>query len=211
MALKNAALFGVTLSATCAAQAAPDVAVAWNDGSTQRGVVRGMSSLSPWLFETPPIEIGRDVVLRFARGTLHAVSRAEGSISAINPDSWTVTRTYQLGPASQPEDIAVVSAEVAYVTRAAATHLLRLDLSSGAATEVVDLSGFADPDGVPDLGMMAAFDGRLFVQVRRLASGLAPVPPALLAVVDVATEELVDVDPNSPGTQAIELAGTAPG
>ena len=34
--------------------------------------------------------------------------------------------------------------------------------------------------------------------------------PAYLAVVDIATEQLIDVDPIAPGIQAIELLGTAP-
>jgi hypothetical protein len=59
---------------------------------------------------------------------------------------------------------------------------------------------------------MAVHDGRLFVQIRRLneegPGGLAP--PGYLAVIDLATEQLIDVDPVSPGTQAIELQGTAP-
>jgi hypothetical protein len=203
-------LLALTLWLTCAVRAGSDVAVAWNDERTQRGVVRGMSALSPWSFETEPIEVGRDVVLRHARGVLYALSRAEGSIAAIDVDSWTVTRTYLLDPALRLEDIALVSDEVVHVTAGAATHLLRLDLASGEATGAADLSVFADPDGVPDLGLMAVVDGRLFVQVRRLESGLIPVPPALLAVVDAVTGELIDVDPTTPGTQAIELAGTAP-
>ncbi len=79
-------------------------------------------------------------------------------------------------------------------------------------TEVVDLGVFADADGVPDMGMMAMHNGRLLVQIRRLANGdpFSFVPPALIAVVDVASEQLIDVDPASPGIQAIQLTGTFP-
>jgi hypothetical protein len=52
----------------------------------------------------------------------------------------------------------------------------------------------------------------LFVQVRRFNEEFAGrfAPPAYLAVVDLASEELVDVDPALPGVQAIELIGTSP-
>ncbi len=198
------------LVAPCAARASPGVAVAWDDTRAQRGVVQAMSSERPWSFVTPPIELGLDVRLRFAGGDVYAISRAEDTISAIDVESWTVARTYELGAESGLEDIAVVDADRAYVTRAAATHLLRLDLATGATEEVVDLSVFADLDGVPDLSMMAIFENLLFVQLGRKNSGNISIPPALLAVVDVTTEEIVDVDPVRPGVQAIRLAGTAP-
>jgi hypothetical protein len=51
---------------------------------------------------------------------------------------------------------------------------------------------------------MAIHQGKLFVQLRR------SLDPPLLAVVDLQTEELVDVDPQQPGIQAIELVGTFP-
>jgi hypothetical protein len=210
MVHKNAAVLALACWATCAAPASADVAVAWNDERAQRGVVQRMSSLPPWQFETPPIEVGGNVRLRFAHGVLYAVSRAEATISAIDPESWTVTRTYEIGRTNLPDDIALVSAGLAYITRPAATHLLRLDLSTGETADVVDLSVFADGDGVPDLGTLAQVEGRLFVQVRRLAGGADPVGPALLAVVDATSGEVVDVDRGAPGLQAIELSGTYP-
>jgi hypothetical protein len=76
----------------------------------------------------------------------------------------------------------------------------------------VDLSIFADDDGVPDMGTMTVHEGRLFVQLLRidLDSPSGFVPPAYLAVVDIASEQLIDVDPVAPGVQAVELQGTAP-
>jgi hypothetical protein len=76
----------------------------------------------------------------------------------------------------------------------------------------VDLGSFADADGNPDLGTMAMYGGRLFVQVRRLNSE-APAGmqgPFYLAVVDPARQRLVDVDSEAPGVQAIPLQGTSP-
>lgn len=188
------------------------LAVAWNDSINGSGVVRAMSTHSPWEFQTLPLETDPDSVLRSAGGRVYVVSRAQGTVAVVARDTWTMLQVYPLGEGSEPQDIAVVSAELAYVTRRSATHLLRLELDTGASTEVVDLSLFADGDGVPDMGMMAVHEGRLFVQIRRvnLSEPGGFVLPAYLAVVDTATEQLVDVDPATPGVQAVELQGTAP-
>lgn len=188
------------------------LAVAWNDGAKGPGMLRIMSTRPPWDFTTPPLEIGRDPVLRYANGRLYAVSEAEDTITVVDPDAWTIERVHLLAEGSEPADIAVANAGTAYITRRLATHLLRLDLSSGAFSEVVDLGVFADADGVPDLGMTAVHEGRLFVQIRRINPSAQEgfLRPAYLVVVDMATEEIIDVDPATPGVQAIELAGTFP-
>jgi hypothetical protein len=77
----------------------------------------------------------------------------------------------------------------------------------------VDLGGFADPDGLPEAAWMELDSSHLFVQIQRVDRLVThtTVPPALLAVVDVTTNELVDVDPSQPGVQGIELLGPIPG
>ena len=141
---------------------APRLAVAWNDSVSGPGVLRAMSTSPPWAFETPPLGIGPDSVLRFVGGRVYVVSRADGTVAVVAQDTWTMLQVYSIGSGSDPLDIAVVSPELAYVTRRTATHLLRLDLDTGASTEVVDLGVFADPDGVPDMGMTIASDPAAF-------------------------------------------------
>lgn len=168
------------------------VAVAWDLSTNGSGAVRALSVVSPWGFETPPLQTGPQSVLRSAGGLVYVVSAAQDTVTAVDPDTWTALRVYPLANSSEPLDIAVVSHRLAYVTRRNATHLLRLDLITGASAEVVDLGVFADSDGVPDLGMMAVHQGRLFVQIRRFNDS-GPgwfAPPAYLAVVDIPSEQL---------------------
>ncbi len=191
-------------------EAAP-LAVTWTS-KNGAATVRRVGTRPPWRFRGLGIATGGDAFLHQADGQLFVGSRSAGTIAAIDRRRWQAARVYALGENSEPEDIAVTSADTAYITRRRGTRLLRLDLRSGATTESVDLSPFADDDGVPDLGTMIVDRGRLFVQIRRMNEdgpfGLAP--PGYLAVVDLATEQLVDVDPQVPGVQAIELQGTAP-
>jgi hypothetical protein len=138
------------------------------------------------------------------------VSRQNNMVTVIEPATWSIERTVEVAGGSPPIDIAVVNGQTAYIAREKATHLLRWDIASGTTREVVDLSMFADADGIPDLGTMAIHDGRLYVQVRRLSPDFTAVPPAYLAVIDLATEQIVDVDPGQEGVQAITLSGTSP-
>ncbi len=188
------------------------LAVAWNDYVSGTGVLQAMSTEPPWVFQTAPLQISSDSVLRSAGGRVYVVGRAEGTVAVVARDTWTTLQVYPLGGGSEPLDIAVVGPELGYVARRTATHLLRLNLLTGASAEVVDLGVFADADGVPDLGMMTVHEGRLFVQIRRvtLAERGGFALPAYLAVMDIASEQLIDVDPTTPGVQAIELQGAAP-
>ncbi|UCF32722.1 MAG: hypothetical protein JSV78_10350, partial [Phycisphaerales bacterium] len=129
-------------------ESAQRVAVAWNDVDSGAGVLRAMGTLSPWEFETPSLQIDPDSVVRSAGGQVYVVSQAEDTVAVIDPDAWAISHVYSLAEGSEPLDIAVVSSSRAYITRRTATHLSRLDLLTGAFTDVVDLGIFADEDGV---------------------------------------------------------------
>jgi hypothetical protein len=190
---------------------AAQVAVAWNDFDRGVGLVRVMRTLSPWEFRSPEVETGRDATLHYRFGRLYAVSRTDANVTVIARRG-RVRKVIALDPGSEPEDIAVISSRLAYVSRRNATHLLRLNPETGEMSDVVDFSLFADADGRPELGAMLRDGERLFVQIRRFnedgPGGFAP--PGYLAVVDLRTETLIDVDPTTPGIQAIELQGTSP-
>ncbi len=157
------------------------------------------------------VPVGNGAILREAFGRVFALSRVSGTLTVLDSRRGS-RRVYSLGLNSEPVDIAVVSPGTAYITLWRGTGILRLDLRTGVLEEAVDLSGFADADGSPEPGMMIVEGGRLFVQIRRYHEdapfGIAA--PAYLAVVDLATEELLDTDAAAPGVQAIELQGTAP-
>ncbi len=200
------ALLLVALPVVAAAQ----VLVAWNaDGIGSVGAVRAQP---PYTARARGVRGGADAVIGYApHGQLFSLSRSAGTITLFSKRR-RVRRLFDLGADARLEDMVATDACTAYVTRRNATRLLRLDLCTGARADVVDLSAFADDDGIPDLGTMALDRGRLLVQIRRENENSESrfVAPAYLAVIDVATEQLVDVDPLEPGVQAITLAGTAP-
>jgi hypothetical protein len=185
------------------------VAVAWNDAETGRGVVRAMSTQAPFQFVTPALDTDPDAVLHRFGKRLYVVSRPGDTIAAIDVETWTVAHTYVLPKGSAPLDVAVVSAGAAYISRAGASRLLKLELEGGGLSESVDLTPVAGPDGVPDMDRMLAYGRRLFVQMRREDGGDSVVQPAL-AVIDLVTEQLIDANPATLPIDPVVLSGTAP-
>lgn len=194
-------------------RARAQVAAAWNDSLVTAGSAQALRSRRPWSPRSRHLTTGPDVVLALGRrNTLVALSRGGGIITVLDRGSWRVRRQILLGGQTVLEDLAVVGPCRAYVSRRNSPRLIRADLCRGAWVETTDLAGFADADGNPDLGTMIVHEGRLFVQVRRINEDATArfVPPAMLAVVDLATDTLIDTDPVVEGVQAIELEGTAP-
>ena len=171
-----------------------------------------MNPEAPWDFAGQPLETGRHAVLRVSGERLYAVCPEQNAIKVILLKPWSLERTYNLPEGTVPVDIAVANSQTAYVTARSATHVLRLDLDTGAVEEAVDLSMFADPDRIPDLGDMVMHEGRLFVQIRRLNLDdfRGYTPPSYLAVIDLVTASVIDTDPALPGLQALPLAGAIP-
>lgn len=192
------------------------VFVTTSDGSA--GNCAALAIDSPWTAKTGLEPVGPSATVRHFEG-LHWIvsgSRFGGlssdDVQAIDPITFETIRRFSAGAGSNPLDIALVDPTHAWISRYDSRWLLEIDPTSGAPLDSVDLGGFADSDGLPEMAWMALDGTHLFVQIQRLDrihSG-ATVPPALLAVVDVTSKQLVDVDPERSGVQGIELLGPEP-
>jgi hypothetical protein len=203
----------VAVMGSCGGQPAvgSNVVIAWNDFRAGTGMLGAISADAPWEVLREPIPIGLDSVLEAAYGKLFVLSAADRTVRVVDPVAWAVERSYVLDPDDEPVDIMVASPTLAYVTRRNATQLLQVDLVSGMMHEGVDLGIFADSDGIPEQGTMASHDGRLFIQLQRLNfDEPSPFPQPYVAVVDLDSAQIIDVDPARDGLQAIELDGTFP-
>lgn len=191
------------------AQVDPSIAVATSDNTQGNCDVIAMDP--PWTVSQNLETAGIRARARYFYDRLYLVNSFEDEIQVIDPESFDTIRTLRLGRDTAPEDILVASPDRAYVTLYNSTELAIIDPQNGAPRGTVDLSGFADPDGLPEMSMLARDGSRLFIQIQRLDRlSNNPVPPSLLAVLDLETETLVDVDPGTPGVQGIQLVGTIP-
>ncbi len=168
----------------------------------------------PWSVDVNLGSIHSDAVARHHGGLIYVVNRLYAdNIQVLDPqqDFATVIQ-FSVGPGSNPQDIAVVSPDRAYVSRYETAWLYEVDPTVGAVVDSIDLSGFADADGLPEMGQMALVGDLLFVAIQRLDRDdfWLPVSPSYLAVIDTNTNALVDADPVAPGIQGIELTGLNP-
>ncbi len=189
------------------AHAVDRVVIAWDDDSAGTGRLQAFEAELPFAPASAVLEVGALGRVRHFGDRLYHISRSAGVVSVIDPGTFQVEKTFQI-PSVQ--DIAVTGPDTAYVTRSSATALLRLDLVTGQTAEAVDLAIHADSDGNPDMRTLIAHAGRLYVQLRRADGNLGVFDGPLLAVIDIASETLVDVDPVADGVQSIALRGTGP-
>lgn len=199
---------------TAAASPAFDYVFVVTSDYSVSGQVSTIDVLLPWSVDQNLASVHSDAVAREYGGLIYVVNRLyQDNIQVIDPDQGFATiRQFSVGPGSNPQDIAFVSPTRAYVSRYEEASLYEVDPTTGAVSDVIDLSALADADGIPEMAQMAISGDRLFVAVQRLDRDYywLPSPPSYLAVIDTGSNELVDVDPVSPGTQGIVLAATNP-
>lgn len=171
---------------------------------------------APWTPQPDLEPVCADATARVHDGLVYAINRYGcDNIQVIDPSTWTTLREFSVGAQTNPQDIVVIGPSRAYVSRYETNDLLEVDPSSGAVLGTISLASFADADGLCEMHRMIRSGDRLFVQVQRMfrqawPDPWLPSPPSQLVVIDLATRQIVDVDPASPGVQGIALAGLNP-
>jgi hypothetical protein len=93
------------------------------------------------------------------------------AIEIVDPEqSWQVVGEYSVGAGSNPQDIAVVSENRAYVSRLGEPSLLVVHPLSGDVQGEVDLTGYADADGLPEPVGLYHLDGKVYALLLRLVN-----------------------------------------
>ena len=160
------------------------------------------------------LTIHSDAVVRVYRDEVYVLNRLgqDNVIVLHSGDLKTPLTQYSTGNGSNPHDLAFVSEDKAYISRYERTQLLVVNPVTGDSLGAVDLSGFADADGLPEMSQLALYGNRLFVACQRLDrdNGYVPADVSIIAVIDVATDQVVDVDENAAGVQGIAMAGKNP-
>ena len=163
--------------------------------------------------------IHSDAVALEHDGLVYVINRLGGdSIQALDPQQgfkslWECS----VGNGSNPHDLIFAAPDKAYVTLYESRQLLIVDPSVGASCAgfvrgSIDLGVLADADGIPEMDSGAILDGRLFVTLERLDRNafFAPSDYSAIAVIDVASDTLLDADPSTAALDGIRLAGTNP-
>lgn len=177
------------------------------------GKLSWFDPLTPGDVHTDIADIHSDAVLRWHDDLLYVVNRyGADNVQVIDPASGCATiLQFSTGTATNPQDIAFAAGK-AYVSRNDHNEILVVDPATGNQLGVVDLSAWADGDGYAEPAGMAACGDLVFVAIQRLDRSFwwLPVGDSYLAVIDATTDQLVDVNPDQGGVQAIALTATNP-
>jgi hypothetical protein len=119
---------------------------------------------------------------------------------------------WSTGNGTNPQDIEIITPQKAYVSLYERTFVLVMNPQTGEHTGQIDLSMFNDADGSPEMADMVRVGDRVYVALQRLdrPGGFIAANPSYIAVIDSGTDQVIDVDPQASGTQAIVLSGRNP-
>ncbi len=152
------------------------------------------------------------------------LERSAGNLRVQSGDDPLATEhTIDLDPegtttpwATNPTAVVSIDETKAYVTVSMRNEVVVVDPSAGEITGSIDLSGFLDADdtdGSVDAAGAIRVDDRVYVALANywFDEGYAiHFEGSVLAVVDAATDALVDMDDSIEGVQGIPLAGNNP-
>ena len=164
--------------------------------------------------EVDLLGVHSDAAGHYHDGRVYVVNRlGQDNILVLDEtDLRTPLTQFSVGNGSNPHDIEIVAPDKAYVTLYETASLLIVDPRDGARLGEIDLGAFADDDGLPEVSQIVRVGGRLYLSCQRLDrnGGWGPVDVSYLIVVDLATDTLVDVDPETEGVQGIALGAANP-
>ena len=164
--------------------------------------------------EVNMLGIHSDAVGHYHDGRVYVVNRlGQDNILVLDEaDLRTPVAQFSVGNGANPHDIEIVAPDKAYVTLYDRAVLLIVDPRDGAELGQIDLSAFADADGLPEVSQIVRIGERLYLSCQRLDRDgeWGPVDVSYLIVVDLATDTLVDADPDAEGVQGIALSAANP-
>ena len=158
--------------------------------------------------------IHSDAVGHYHDGRVYIVNRlGQDNILVLDAmDLRTPLTQFSVGNGANPHDIEIVAPDKAYISLYDAASLLIVNPQDGAESGRIDLSAFADADGLPEVSQIVRVGDRLYLSCQRLDrnGSWGPADVSYLIVVDLATDALVDVDPDAEGVQGIALSAGNP-
>ncbi len=149
--------------------------------------------------------IHSDAVCRFdpLTNTPFVINRSGGdSISVLDSNTCEIKKDYSTEALSNPSDIAVYSKNKAYISRYGLAEMLVVEPLNGKEVGLIDLSDYADADGIPEVSGLALTGDTLYVPVQRIDQNVwQPEGSSFIVIID---SETGDIDGD------IKLTGTNP-
>ncbi len=113
-----------------------------------------------------------DTICRYSPITkkMYLVERmGADAIAVLNPGhGYIMESEFSVGAGTNAQDIAVVSRDRAYVARYSSSTMTVINPDTGDLLDEIDLSPWADEDGLAEPGWGVEHDGKIFVAIQRL-------------------------------------------
>ncbi len=139
--------------------------------------------------------IHSDAAVRAYGGLVYVINRLNAdNIQVLDPNSgYSTTLQFSVGAGLNPQDIAFVNGSKAYVSRYGSAELLIVNPATGKQTGTINLSAYADADGIPEMAQMYITGGKLYVAIQALDrdSFFAPTGQSAVVVIDTATDTVI--------------------
>lgn len=155
--------------------------------------------------------IHSDAVGVFHEGRIYVINRlGADNILVLDPANIAApVIQFSVGNGSNPQDIEILSAGKAYVTRYESVDVLIVDPRDGSQLGTIDLSAYADDDGLPEMTQIVRVGTLLYVSCQRLDRNAGFVPgDAVLVVIDSATDAVIgDIALSAANPNSVTVAG----
>ena len=150
-----------------------------------------------------------DDEVRYYKGKVYILNRFGYDLIEVfdAEDNFNKVFEFSTGSGTNPYDIAFISENKAYVTCYDSTDLLIVDPTSGEHIGTIDLSEYADDDGIPEMCKMVEFKffgkSRVYVTIQRLnrSAWFAPTDKSYIVEIDGDKDTVI---------RAIQLTGLNP-
>ena len=187
-------------------------------GLVLAAVSDGSSGSLSKVYSTPPYETEREIApagpsarMRLFFGNLYLVNPELSRIDLLDKATLLPVRSFPTGQGTQPMDILVLNRNYALVSDFNGDHLLSLNLVTGEVRDAIDLGGYSDPDGIPEMVMMEKVGNKLYVQLQRFDQQTYMEHGATLAVINLISDSRnSQAFPKASLLAGIALRGTRP-
>lgn len=152
-----------------------------------------------------------DAVARWFNNLVFVINRfGQDNIQILDPSAgYGTIAQYSTGNGSNPHDIAFVSEEKAYISLYEEPRILIVNPLTGKQLGEIDLTNFADGDGIPEVDSLHLYGNNLYASVQRLDRNnfFVPSGASFVVVIDIATDNITDQIPVevNPFTNFVEL------
>ncbi len=162
------------------------------------------------------VAVGSSDAVPFAHGDeVVVVHRYQHDrLDVLDTADWSLGGQYGLpasvAPSSNPHAVTFGPDDLAYVTLFAEPSVRVLDLTqppADAERARIDLSGFADDDGVPEASLAVTCGDLVLVTAQRLDPDFVAHATDQLVVVDPVLGEALDLEPGTPEPDGLPLLG----